>query len=217
MNALSTMLLIADAFVSLCDEMPLRKVSISDIVQRTGKNRKTFYYHFENKDRLIIWIFRYDMGQVLKKHFSESVLLYEKPSDDSISHFPYYITQKSGVRSLDHAEFFSCFAEVLEARRPFYREALIDNGPYSLRNYLYNLYVNAIKRDIDIILSNRYLPQDNIDFLAEFYTCAFLYYFIRRCDQTNVEHLAANAGPFANIIHNSLEMEIKEAQLRRNL
>ena len=145
MNALSTMLLIADAFVSLCDEMPLRKVSISDIVQRTGKNRKTFYYHFENKDRLIIWIFRYDMGQVLKKHFSESVLLYEKPSDDSISHFPYYITQKSGVRSLDHAEFFSCFAEVLEARRHFYREALIDNGPYSLRNYLYNLYVNAHK------------------------------------------------------------------------
>ena len=148
MNALSTMLLIADAFVSLCDEMPLRKVSISDIVQRTGKNRKTFYYHFENKDRLIIWIFRYDMGQVLKKHFSESVLLYEKPSDDSISHFPYYITQKSGVRSLDHAEFFSCFAEVLEARRHFYREALIDNGPYSLRNYLYALYLEAMKRDM---------------------------------------------------------------------
>ena len=106
---------------------------------------------------------------------------------------------------------------MLENRRHFYREALIDNGPYSLRNYLYNLYVNAIKRDIDIILSNRYLPQDNIDFLAEFYTCAFLYYFIRRCDQTSVEHLSANAGPFNNIIHNSLEMEIKEAQLRRNL
>ena len=65
MNALSTMLLISDAFVELCDEMPLRKVSISDIVERTGKNRKTFYYHFENKDRLIIWIFRYDMGQCL--------------------------------------------------------------------------------------------------------------------------------------------------------
>ena len=74
MNALSTMLLISDAFVELCDEMPLRKVSISDIVERTGKNRKTFYYHFENKDRLIIWIFRYDMGQCLKQHFSESVL-----------------------------------------------------------------------------------------------------------------------------------------------
>ena len=103
MNALSTMLLISDAFVELCDEMPLRKVSISDIVERTGKNRKTFYYHFENKDRLIIWIFRYDMGQCLKQHFSESVLLYDDDPEDPTSRFPYYITQKSGVRSLDHA------------------------------------------------------------------------------------------------------------------
>ena len=128
MNALSTMLLISDAFVELCDEMPLRKVSISDIVELTGKNRKTFYYHFENKDRLIIWIFRYDMGQCLKQHFSESVLLYDDDPEDPTSRFPYYITQKSGVRSLDHAEFFQCFAEVLEGRRNFYRQALVDNG-----------------------------------------------------------------------------------------
>ena len=217
MNALSTMLLISDAFVELCDEMPLRKVSISDIVERTGKNRKTFYYHFENKDRLIIWIFRYDMGQCLKQHFSESVLLYDDDPEDPTSRFPYYITQKSGVRSLDHAEFFQCFAEVLEGRRNFYRQALVDNGPYSLRNYLYALYLEAMKRDIDIILSNRYLPKDNIDFLAEFYTCAFLYYYIRRCDARGVESIGGQAGPFANIIHSSLENEIKEAQMRRNL
>ena len=217
MNALNTMQLISDAFVELCDEMPLRKVSISDIVERTGKNRKTFYYHFENKDKLIIWIFRYDLGQVLRQHFSESVLLYEEGSDESVAQFPYYIMQKSGVRSLDHAEFFQCFAESLEGRRNFYRQALVDNGPYSLRNYLYALYLEALKRDIDIILSNRYLPRENIDFLAEFYTCAFLYYYIRRCDQSSVEHLADGCGPFANIIHSSLENEIKEAQMRRNL
>ena len=217
MNALTTMELISDAFVELCDEMPLRKVSISDIVERTGKNRKTFYYHFENKDKLIVWIFRYDLGRVLKQHFSESVLLYENDPDDPTAKFPYYITQKSGVRSLDHAEFFQCFAEVLEGRRNFYRQALVDNGPYSLRNYLYRLYLDAMRPDIDIILANRYLPAQNIDFLAEFYTCAFLYYYIRRCDQNSVESLAGDCGPFANIIHSSLENEIKEAQMRRNL
>lgn len=121
------------------------------------------------------------------------------------------------MRSLDHAEFFQCFAEVLEGRRNFYRQALVDNGPYSLRNYLYALYLEAMKRDIDIILSNRYLPKDNIDFLAEFYTCAFLYYYIRRCDARGVESIGGQAGPFANIIHSSLENEIKEAQMRRNL
>ena len=66
-------------------------------------------------------------------------------------------------------------------------------------------------------LANRYLPQENIQFLAEFYTCAFLYYFIRKCDQPGADRLTGQAGPFANIIHSSLEAQIKEAQLRRNL
>lgn len=217
MNALSTMLLIADTFVELCDETPLKKVSISDIIERTGKNRKTFYYHFENKDSLITWIFRYDLGQELKKRFPESALVYEENIGDSASQFPYYILQKSGVRSLDHSDFFECFGNVLEAKRTFYTQALMDNNPYSLRNYLYNLYLPALRRDIHIILSNRYLPEENIQFLAEFYTCAFLSYHIRKCDQPLSERLTGQAGPFANIIHSSIEMQIKEAQLRRNL
>ena len=43
MRTLDTKLLIADALVELCATHPLKKVSISDIVERTGKNRKTFY------------------------------------------------------------------------------------------------------------------------------------------------------------------------------
>ena len=66
MNALSTMLLIADAFVSLCDEMPLRKVSISDIVQRTGKNRKTFYYYYQDIYDLIDDVFDIETKKVLE-------------------------------------------------------------------------------------------------------------------------------------------------------
>ena len=200
MGPLDTKLLIADAFVELCDEMPLKKVSISDIVERTGKNRKTFYYHFVDKEALIIWRFRY-----------------EEPSKDSVTQFPFYITQKSGVRSLDHSKFFDVFASVLEKRRTFYTQALLETGPHALRNYLYDLYLPALRNDIDIILANRYLPEENIEFLSEFYTCAFLYYFIHKCDQPVVKHLISNAGPFANLIHSSLEMEIKEAQLRRNL
>lgn len=217
MGPLDTKLLIADAFVELCDEMPLKRVSISDIVQRTGKNRKTFYYHFVDKEALIIWRFRYDLGLELQRKLPENILVYEAPSKESVSQFPYYITQKSGVRSLDHSKFFDAFATVLERRRTFYTQALLETGPHALRNYLYDLYLPALKHDIDIILANRYLPEENIEFLSEFYTCAFLYYFIRKCDQPGAKHLISNAGPFSNIVHSSLEMEIKEAQLRRNL
>ena len=136
-------------FVSLCDEMPLQKVSISDIVERTGKNRKTFYYHFVDKNYLINRIFRYDLGQALRSHFPEELLVYEKDTDSSMAQFPYYIRKKSGIRSLDHSEFFGVFARVLESRRKFYTQALLETSPNALRNYLYALYLPALKSDID--------------------------------------------------------------------
>lgn len=78
MGTLDTKLLIADALVQLCEEQPLKKVSISDIVERTGKNRKTFYYHFEDKNALIIWKFRYDLGLELQHRFPENILVYPR-------------------------------------------------------------------------------------------------------------------------------------------
>ena len=144
MSAFDTKYLIAKTFIDLCEESSIRKVSISDIIKKTGKNRKTFYYHFVDKNSLIMWIFRYDLGKKLKERFPESMLVYEEPSDDSKSAFPYYILKKSGVRSLNHSAFFECFASVLEDRRRFYNQALLENGPQSLRNYLYDLYLPAM-------------------------------------------------------------------------
>ncbi|QKF07837.1 TetR family transcriptional regulator [Berryella wangjianweii] len=215
MSAMNTMLLIANAFVELCDETPLQKVSISDIVKRTGKNRKTFYYHFMDKNYLIAWIFRYDLALALRKRFPEETLVYEAENKDSMAQFPYYIRKKSGIRSLNHSEFYGVFASVLEARRRFYAQALDDNGPDSLQSYLFQLYQPAIKSDIEFILSGRYLPESNIAFLSELNTGAFLYYFIRKCNQPAITHLIADAGPFANVIHSSLETSINEVQLSR--
>ncbi len=152
MGTLDTKLLIADALVQLCEEQPLKKVSISDIVERTGKNRKTFYYHFEDKNALIIWKFRYDLGLELQNRFPENILVYKKDEDPSLSSFPFYITQKSGVRSLDHSKFFDAFAIVLERNRAFYMQAFAETGPATLREYLYDLYLPALRNDITINL-----------------------------------------------------------------
>ena len=211
------MLEIAESFVALTEGKPPEKISVSDIIARAGKNRKTFYYHFENKDKLIQWIFRYDMGNTLKQHFPESILVYEGKSNDAAASYPYYITQRVGVRSLNHAEFFTCFAEVLEGRRRFYKEALADSAPSALGNYLYDLYYQAIRFDIDLILSNRYLSADNAEFLANFYTGSFLFYFIHKIEQNGSAPLLPKAGSFSNIVHDSMEYVINESQLRRNL
>ena len=217
MASADTMELMGESFVSLAEKLPIEKISVSDIVAASGKNRKTFYYHFEDKNALIVWKFRYDLAAELQRRFPENILVYEKAGTGTLDRFPFYITQKSGVRSLDHSTFFSAFAHVLEQNRTFYTQAFQESGPSSLRNYLFDLYLPALRNDIILILANRYLPEENIDFLSEFYTCAFLSYFIHKCEQPGNVRLAGMAGPFANIIHSSLESEIKEAQLRRNL
>lgn len=41
----------------LMGKMPFSKISVSDICEACGMNRKSFYYHFKDKYDLINWIF----------------------------------------------------------------------------------------------------------------------------------------------------------------
>lgn len=217
-SSLKTVIQIAEAFVELCNNEPLEKVSVSDIITATGKNRKTFYYHFENKDDLISWIFRYDMGLMLTDRFPRSVLVFEpvshKPSNTA--DYPFYIRNKTGIRSLNQAPFFECLGAVLESRRSFYAQALNDNNPYGLHNYLHQLYSEALKDDIRLILSNRAMAEKDIQYLADFSAGAFLGYYSRLCAKNSSISLSECAGPFGNFIHESLEHQIRSAQARRS-
>lgn len=219
MSSLNTMLLVAETFVTLTEDAPPEKIAVSDIVTASGKNRKTFYYHFVDKNHLIAWIFRYDLGTLLSKRFDGAHLVFEDDptGKDPLARYPFYLFNKKGVRSLDHAGFFETLADCFEQRRSYYAKVLHDSGQNSLRDYLYRLYTPALKADIQFILSNRYLKEESVDFLAEFYTGAFLSYLTSQTINLKKHTIAEGVGPFANIVHSSLENEIKEQQLRRIL
>lgn len=117
MGSMNTMSLIAETFVSLTEHEPPEKIAVSDIVAASGKNRKTFYYHFVDKNHLIAWIFRCDLGMLLRKRFDENLLVYEhdETGKDPLAQHPYYMFNKKGVRSLDQAGFFQTLADCFEA------------------------------------------------------------------------------------------------------
>lgn len=207
----------ADSLIKLSDEKPLEKISVSDIINDTGRNRKTFYYHFTDKSHLIMWIFRRDLARELEDHFDGEQLVFEDASSDPCSDFPYYTFIKRGVRSIDGSSFFEALASCLENRRVFYSRALRMKDTGNLQDYLYRLYVPAVRSDIDFVLSNRQLKEASADFLSEFYAGAFLSYITRRICSPGNKHVMEGVGPFANIVHSSLENEIKEQQLRRML
>ena len=108
-------------------------------------------------------------------------------------------------------------AACFELRRSYYAKALRPVGADSLRAYLKRLYTPAMEDDVLSILSNRYLPRNNVRFLAEFYVGALVSYFAERVIDPSCTDLVEDMGPFDNLVHSSLEWEIKEQQLRRNL
>ncbi len=217
MSSSDTMALLGNSFITLAEHLPIQKISVSDIVAASGKNRKTFYYHFEGKESLIRWIFRNDLAGVLRSSISPDELVYEHEGNGDYPALPYYIRHKSGVRSLDGSVFLEAMACCFNNRRSYYAKVLRISGPDSLQAYLRKLYTTALAEDIRFILSNRYLAEGNVRFLSEFYAGAIISYMVEKvCDPTCTDILG-DIKPFENIVHSSLESEIKQQQLKRVL
>ena len=66
--------LIADALKKLSAHKHLDKISISEIVDSAGLNRQTFYYHFQDKQELVCWIFDSDVISLTDKTSNAALL-----------------------------------------------------------------------------------------------------------------------------------------------
>ncbi len=59
--------LIANALKQLASSKHPDKISIGEILEAAGLNRQTFYYHFQDKQDLIGWIFDADIAKLTDK------------------------------------------------------------------------------------------------------------------------------------------------------
>ena len=216
MNALSTMLLIADTFVALCDEMPLKKVSISDIIERTGKNRKTFYYHFENKDCLIV-----DLP--LRPRSGAQTPLPRKHArvrdrcDRLLRAVPLLHPAEVG-RALARSRrvLRLRFAHVLEAKRNFYTRLSPTRTPTRCATTCTTCTCPRCWRHRPHLGEPLPAPGEHpvLGRVLHLRVSVLLHPQVRPARRRSADRAGR---PFANIIHSSLEAQIKEAQLRRNL
>ena len=221
MKAVATKLQIAESLASLCEAKPLGKISVSDIIERTGKNRKTFYYHFEDKDALIVWKYRYDLGQELEDLEQEPgvTLVYESDQDASkdLAAYPFYLTNPVDASTLDQTQFFEAVARVVKRQPHFYGQALLETGPGSLRTYLFALYRPMFEQDIRYMLANRYFPQEGVDCLADFFTTGFVYNLVSHFEQPMLVWSHPDCSQFGNLIHMSMKSLLDNTQLRRRI
>lgn len=53
---------LAYSMKDLMSRQPLAKITVGDVCQACGMNRKSFYYHFQDKYDLVTWIFHGDLA-----------------------------------------------------------------------------------------------------------------------------------------------------------
>ncbi len=68
-TSLNTKKMLAESLKKSMRKKPFSKITVSEIIADCGVNRKTFYYHFDDKYDLLKWIFENEAIEVVK-HFN---------------------------------------------------------------------------------------------------------------------------------------------------
>lgn len=195
---------IVEAFLELSQLQNPQKITVSMISKALNINRKTFYYYFQSREMLVSWIFRRDLGHMLKDAFPQSQLIFEAKDSTPCSNYPYYVFIEDSHGGLSHDSFFIVLSNCFSARKDFYGQLLKSSEMGSLYDYLFLLYLKEIRKDILYIFKGRALGENAVNFLAELFTSAFLGQIANRIKSSNPCRKIEDIEPFNNIIHDAL-------------
>ena len=67
-SSLKTKKALASSLKKVMAKKPLRKITVTEIVNDCNVNRKTFYYHFEDIFALLKWILEQDAIEFIKQY-----------------------------------------------------------------------------------------------------------------------------------------------------
>nr|WP_246543194.1 TetR/AcrR family transcriptional regulator [Fusibacter paucivorans] len=134
--------------MELSRKKPLSTVTVRDIVHAAGYTRNTFYYHFQDKQDLINWIY--------KTTVQSSIGAIDQRLDTSI--------WRDAILKL---------LQELEAKKYFYENALKMTGQNSFYDYLFETTYNHFSNVIELYLQDKSIDDDTIEFFINFYSHAY--------------------------------------------
>lgn len=148
MSSTLTKKAIASALKELLLEKPLNKITVNDVAEKCGINRQTFYYHFADLPDLIQWITLEDSDEAIKNNRTASTW------------------QQGFLQVL-----------LLIKKDHLFVENIYHSIDISILNtYLYRmtlpLLMNVVKEKVT--LNHAIVSQEECEFIARFYTHAFV-------------------------------------------
>ncbi|MBQ7307092.1 MAG: TetR/AcrR family transcriptional regulator C-terminal domain-containing protein [Clostridia bacterium] len=137
----------AKAFKKLLQKKSFTSITITDICQNCGMNRKSFYYHFKDKYDLVNWIFKTEFLDVLKKE----KLTYNE-----------YIS----LKNLEH------LVEFFYKDRFFYKKVFQIEGQNSFNEYFRSLCYPLLVERLKKIFETEQITQFQVNFYADAVMCS---------------------------------------------
>jgi len=128
----------ASVFREMLKTEPFRKISVGDLCEKCGLNRKSFYYHFKDKYDLVNWIF-----------YTEFVSLL-------------------GGRDYENGwDLMDGLCAYFYENRDFYRKVLSVDGQNSFREYFKEILEPLVRDYLQDIVGDRARADFFVDFYAE--------------------------------------------------
>ena len=136
---------LASALRQMMKVKPIDRITVKDIVEICGVNRQTFYYHFDDVDDLLEWVFEDDAERVLPKE-----VVYERWLEDVMT-----------------------FMDYLETNSSFTLNVYNSNSRLYMLRYLKSKMKACIESFAIIVSEGRNIDRQDFEFVTEFYAaCA---------------------------------------------
>ncbi len=136
---------LASALRQMMKVKPIDKVTVKDIVEICGVNRQTFYYHFDDVDDLLEWVFEADSDRVFPRE-----VVYDRWAEDMMIYFDYLVSNSSFTLNVYNS----------------------NSRLYMLR-YLKERMAFCIRSFAEIASEGKNIDRQDFEFVVEFYAnCA---------------------------------------------
>lgn len=149
-EAQTTRALLASSMRALALQKPLTGITVGEICQKAGMNRKSFYYHFRDKYDLVNWMFY-------------------------TGFFEHYLAESENAPQTDALESLCRF---LQADGAFWRSAMKAEGQNSLREYLGEVLMPLMSEHVTDCLYGQDVPKEEREFyvshLTQFWQSAII-------------------------------------------
>lgn len=171
---------LANALRKLLEQMPFSKISVSHICEECGMNRKSFYYHFQDKYDLVNWIFDTEIEQILKE---KAVGTSEEVP------FSWDVLEKICAYFYEH--------------RTFYSKVLQIEGQNSLAEHLREILVPVNRKLLEVAEVEADAAHET--FYIHFFSDAFMAALVRWLDEKE----CVSPEEFIDLLRSSVEIAAK--------